>query len=181
MTMTTPQTIQNFFAGVQYTCTGEPSRAMVHGWHQSPSPVKLNKGKLSDVTGLKPSVRQRAILTEQGEQVSRFTIGFEIEKNSFHRNAVREYPLFSGFERDVSCGLEAITNVLPLLPEGKWRNKVFDLFVQAEKILDSRFSPADMTLRWSRDHLSQRADLRRTEASLSARSRASCLPSSRRG
>jgi hypothetical protein len=141
--MTMTNQISNFFAGIQYACTGNADRAEVKPYHRAPKPLKLNKGTFADVSGLKPIVRQRTILTEQGEEVSRFTIGFEVEKNSFHRNAVQEYILFAGFERDISCGLEAITNILPLLPAGKWRNKVFDLFVQAEKILDSRYSPAD--------------------------------------
>lgn len=77
------------------------------------------------------------------EYSSRFTIGYEIEKNSLHRAAVKEYPLLCGYERDGSCGYEAVTHILPLLPAGQWRNKVFDLFVQAEKIIDDRFSPSD--------------------------------------
>jgi hypothetical protein len=106
--------------------------------------LKKNKSPFAaDVIGLKPVERSRAILSSQDGHESKFTIGIEVEKNSLHRGAVKEYPLFAGFERDGSCGYEAVTHILPLLPEGKWRTKVFDLFVQAEKIIDSRYSPAD--------------------------------------
>lgn len=138
--MNTNQILQ----GITYTTTGEYGRDEVRSYHGAPKPLKRNKTAFPvDVVGLKPVDRQRAILQEQGEFVSRFTIGYEIEKNSLHRSSVKEYPLFAGFERDGSCGYEAITHILPLLPEGKWRTKVFDLFVQAEKIIDSRYSPAD--------------------------------------
>jgi hypothetical protein len=33
--------------------------------------------------------------------------------------------------------------VLPLLPNGKWKTKVFDMMHKAEKIIDDRFSPSD--------------------------------------
>lgn len=138
--MNTNQILQ----GITYTTTGEYGRDEVRSYHGAPKPLKRNKTAFPvDVVGLKPVDRQKAILQEQGEFVSRFTIGYEVEKNELHRGAVKEYPLFAGFERDGSCGYEAITHILPLLPEGKWRNKVFDLFVQAEKIIDSRYSPAD--------------------------------------
>jgi hypothetical protein len=130
--------------GIIYTNTGEYRRGEVQPYHGKPAPLKRNKTNYTaDVIGLKPVERSRAILSSQDGHESKFTIGIEVEKNSFHRGAVKEYPLFCGFERDGSCGYEAITHVLPLLPEGKWRNKVFDLFVQAEKIIDSRYSPAD--------------------------------------
>jgi hypothetical protein len=61
----------------------------------------------------------------------------------FHRNAVKEYELLKGFERDASCGYEAITHVLPLIPAGTWRNKVFDMMHKAERIIDDRYSPSD--------------------------------------
>jgi hypothetical protein len=74
---------------------------------------------------------------------AKFTIGFEVEKNEFHRGALKEYALFCGFEHDSSCGYEAVTNILPLVAEGQWRNKVFDMMHKAEKIIDSQYSRAD--------------------------------------
>jgi hypothetical protein len=104
----------------------------------------LNKSKYkADVSGLKPKQQQNALIVSGGEFVSKFTIGFEIEKNSLSRSAVREYELFCGFERDGSCGFEAVTHVLPLLPSGKWRNKVYDIIHKAERIIDDRYSPSD--------------------------------------
>lgn len=130
--------------GITYTNTGEHSRGLVLPYHHKPNPLKKNKSSFAaDVIGLKPVDRRKAILSSHDGHESKFTIGIEVEKNSLHRGAVKEYPLFCGFERDGSCGYEAVTHILPLLPEGKWRNKVFDLFVQAEKIIDSRYSPAD--------------------------------------
>ena len=130
--------------GIQYTTTGNRARGQVASYHGKPSP--LNHGKTPfpvDIAGLK-KIEQRNVIHFDGvEYSSRFTIGFEIEKTSLHRSAVKEYPLLCGFERDGSCGYEAVTHILPLLPAGLWRNKVYDLFVQAEKIIDDRFSPSD--------------------------------------
>jgi len=134
----------SFLNGITYTNTGDERRGTVQSYHGKPHPMKHNKTPFTaDVIGLKPMQRRHAILTEGDVHESKFTIGFEVEKNVLHRGAVKEYPLFCGFERDGSCGYEAVTHILPLLPEGKWRNKVYDLFVQAEKIIDSRYSPAD--------------------------------------
>jgi len=96
-------------------------------------------------------VEQRNIILDMGRGVkSRFTIGFEIEKNRFHRNAVTEYPLLAGFEEDSSCGTtssrrgyEAVTNILPLVAPSTWRNKIFNMFTQAEMIIDDRYSPSN--------------------------------------
>ena len=82
-------------------------------------------------------------VTADGEIESKFTIGFEVEKNSFHRNAVKEYPLFSHFETDGSCGVEAITNVLPLIGRSVWRNKILSMFSEARDIVNDEFSPSN--------------------------------------
>lgn len=135
--------IQDILNGCTFETEGRRDRGQVAHYHGKPSPRILTKTKFPvDVVGLKP-VQRKNVLVLSGEHESRFTIGFEVEKNSLHRNAVKEYPLFCGFERDGSCGYEAVTNILPLLPEGKWRMKVYEMFKQAEKIIDSRFSPAD--------------------------------------
>jgi len=134
----TPQT------GIIYKTTGDYARGKVEPYHRKPNPLFLNKTKHKvDVAGLKSSEQRNAIKFDGLEYASRFTIGFEIEKNSLHRNAVKEYELFCGFENDGSCGYEAVTHVLPLLPNGKWKTKVFDMVLKAEKIIDDRFSPSD--------------------------------------
>ena len=128
--------------GVTFENTNEYDRGQVVGYHSKPSPIFRNKALPVDVQGLKSEDR-RVIKMEGEEAVSKYTIGFEIEKTVLFRSAVKEYPLFCGFERDGSCGYEAVTHVLPLLPKSLWRTKVFNMFKQAEKIIDDRYSPSD--------------------------------------
>lgn len=130
--------------GINYTTTGQRDRGQVQSYHHKPSPLFLNKTKFSvDINGLKRAEQRNAIKIDGADFVSKFTIGFEVEKNQLHRGAVREYELFCGFERDGSCGYEAVTHILPLLPSGMWRTKVFDMMHKAEKIIDDRYSPSD--------------------------------------
>lgn len=130
--------------GIVYTTTGSIERGEICSYHHKPRPLFLNKTMFTtDIEGLKKVTQRNALHINGSEIESRFTIGFEVEKNSLHRGAVREYELFCGFERDGSCGYEAVTHVLPLLPSGKWRTKVYDMMYKAEKIIDDRFSPSD--------------------------------------
>lgn len=130
--------------GVIYTTTGERNRGTVQGYHRKPEAKFLNKTAYRvDVAGLKAIEQRTAIKFEGGEYESKFTIGFEVEKNQLSRNAVREYELFCGFETDSSCGYEAVTHILPLLPAGQWRTKVYDMMHKAEKIIDDNYSPSD--------------------------------------
>lgn len=130
--------------GVIYTTTGETRRGQIAGYHNKPQPIFLNKSSHRiDVAGLKAIEQRTAIKLEGGEYESKFTIGFEVEKNQLSRNAVREYELFCGFETDSSCGYEAVTHILPLLPAGQWRTKIYDMMHKAEKIIDDNYSPSD--------------------------------------
>jgi len=130
--------------GIKYELTGYRDRGYVHSYHGKPSPLFLNKTPYSvDIAGLKKVDRDANIITGYGEHTTKFTIGFEVEKNTLHRGAVREYELFCGFERDGSCGYEAVTHILPLLPAGSWRTKVYDMIHKANKIIDDRYSPSD--------------------------------------
>jgi hypothetical protein len=130
--------------GVVYTTTGNRSRGQVQGYHNKPNPLFLNKSTHRvDVAGLKPIEQRTAIRFDGREYESKFTIGFEVEKNSLSRGAVREYELFCGFETDSSCGYEAVTHILPLLPCGQWRTKVYDMMYKADKIIDDQYSPSD--------------------------------------
>lgn len=131
--------------GIEYKKTGEARRGEVCSYHYKPDPLFLNKTKHNvDIAGLKKKDRESSIkMSNLFEFESRFTIGFEVEKNELNRGAVKEYELFCGFERDGSCGYEAVTHVLPLLPNGKWKTKVFDMMLKAEKIIDDRYSPSD--------------------------------------
>lgn len=139
----------NAITGVTYTTTGERERGRVCDYHHKPNPIMLNKSKHRvDIAGLKKKDRDicfASVTDHDGtiDIVSKYTIGFEVEKNSFHRGAVKEYELFCGFERDRSCGYEAVTNILPLLPAGTWRNKVLDMMYKAHRIIEDSHSPSD--------------------------------------
>lgn len=129
---------------IQYITTGDYNRNRVVGYHRSPSPNHLGKGaKNGDVSTLKSAEKRNLIEVGNGDYDSKFTIGFEIEKNRFSRGAVTEYALFAGFERDGSCGYEAITHILPLLPKGGWRNKVFNMMYEAKRIIEDSHSPSN--------------------------------------
>ena len=78
-------------------------------------------------------------------------IGFEIEKTYFKAfdggyaenkgDYVGSHELFKGYETDSSCGVEAITNILPLdSPRSLSRNEVFEYFDEAECIINSPVS-----------------------------------------
>lgn len=130
--------------GIIYTKTGDSSRGQVQMYHRKPSPLMLNKTKHRvDIAGLKRAEQRTAVKFDGQEYESAYTIGMEVEKNEFAARSVKEYELFCGFERDGSCGYEAVTHVLPLLPKGTWRNKVFDMMHKAEKIIDDRYSRSD--------------------------------------
>ena len=75
-------------------------------------------------------------------------IGFEIEKTYFKTfnggyaenrdDWVGSHELFKGYETDSSCGVEAITNILPLdSPRSLSRNEVFEYFDEADCIINS--------------------------------------------
>ena len=129
---------------INYQPDTNSERAEMMGYHRSPSPRDLRKGaSISDIAGLRPADRNALKQTGLLNIDAKYGIGFEVEKTSFARNAVQNLPLFSGYERDGSCGYEAITNILPLLPASEWRNKVYSMFHQAERILDDQWSPSD--------------------------------------
>lgn len=125
---------------VSYGLTGDRSRGVVHYYHGKPSPREFKKGGKKDIQGL-PRKVQSVLINSDGD--SKYSIGFEVEKNELHRRSVREYELFCGFERDGSCGYEAVTNILPLLPPSRWRMKVYDMMVKADRIIEDTHSPSD--------------------------------------
>jgi len=128
---------------INYLLTGDDYRARVRGYHDSPEPRELHKGaKGGDIKGLK-SRQTRNLIEFEGDYSSKFTIGYEIEKTRLHRTCVKEYNLLKGFERDSSCGFEAVTNILPLLPPSQWRNKVFNMFHEAKKVINDEYSPSN--------------------------------------
>lgn len=127
-----------------YQLTGDTARGVVQQYHSKPSPLKHSAG--AGKADIKCFGRKKKRLTMEewsGSYESRYTIGMEVEKTSLHRDSIHEHILFTGIERDGSCGYEAVTHILPLIPESKWRNKVFALMWDAEKIIDDRYSAGD--------------------------------------
>ena len=128
--------------GIEYKNTGNRARGRLSSYHRKPSPLSLNETEyIKDVQGLKP----RHFSKTGSIYKANYTIGFEFEKTSLHRDAIKEYPLFTGFETDASCGYEVVTHILPLLPASQWRTKIFSLFYDAEHIIDDNYSPSDLS------------------------------------
>jgi hypothetical protein len=94
-----------------------PNKSEICNYHGSPEPEDLSYG-------------------------SEFKIGIEIEKNSImgydsEGDGIGEYDLFKGFETDSSCGVEAITNILPLDDiDSDNENEVFKMFEDARDVID---------------------------------------------
>jgi len=120
------------------------------GWNKD-----LSKGaKRYDLRGIKTRDVNR-VLTQNGRSYeSKYRVGFEVEKNYFglplegetasrSGSIVNNYALFRGLETDSSCGVEAITHILPLVPSGIWRTKVFNMMYEAKYILSDEFSGSD--------------------------------------
>lgn len=127
--------------GIQFTTDDVYGRGDIRGYHGSPEHVFKTSAMPSDIVGIKTRQPKSDIVTATNE--SRFRVGFEIEKNSMPRSAIKEFAMFKGFERDSTCGLEAVTHVLPLLPKSHWRSKVFNMFHDAGKIIEDSHSPSD--------------------------------------
>jgi hypothetical protein len=129
--------------GITYKIENRSDRGVIHYYHRKPEFRLMQKGaKSSDIAQLK-NADKRNLVQVGSDFNSRFTIGMEIEKNQLSRGAVREYELLCGFERDGSCGYEAVTNILPLLPASVWRNKVYDMMHKAQRIIEDTYSPSD--------------------------------------
>lgn len=126
---------------IVYAVEGNRQRAILHNYHSKPSPRDdFKKGGKRDIQGLP---KKSLTIIDAATNEAKYTIGFEVEKNSITRTVMREYALFCGYERDGSCGVEAVTNPIPLLPASMWRTKVFDLFHQASRVFEDTYSPSD--------------------------------------
>ena len=127
--------------GVTYSNSGDSRRAELRNYGDKPPFRDFRKGAaLQDAVGLRPVDRAALELQTPTTIGAKYGIGFEVEKERFSRSVVREYPLLCGFERDGSCGWEAVTNILPLLPACNWRTKIYDLMHQAERVIDDQWS-----------------------------------------
>ncbi len=137
-------------------------RDRVAHYHQGCIGTKLNFTRYKiDLKGMNKRQIQNNITRtlESAENVytSKFAIGFEIEKNTLSREVLsgrREllglFPtLFSAIENDGSVahngsdGYEAITNILPLIPSSKWRNKIFNLMHESRYFIEEEFSSSN--------------------------------------
>lgn len=105
------------------TCTAD---GHIKGYHSNKSPYNYNSGFFK----------------------SPFSIGFEIEKKNFindngdtasnRGDFVGEFDFFEGFETDSSCGVEGVSNIMPLSPpRSKHRKRVFEMIDDAKCIIDS--------------------------------------------
>lgn len=131
--------------GHKFECIGDTDiRGEIVGYGSKAEAIKINKALPLDFNGIRMQDRKN-VLFDGVEATSKFTIGFEVEKNTFHRGCVKEYPLFCGFERDGSCGFEAVTHVLPLLGKSYWRTKVFNMFHEAQRVIEDSYSPSDVS------------------------------------
>ena len=136
----------------KFELTGNRQRGEVRNYHGSPSPLFINKSKKGNIAGLKVAIKRNTIIEISSDDVeSKFTIGMEVEKNRLSSRAVHEYALLKGFERDGSCGIgyndgyEAITHILPLLPACRWRQDLFNIMYECEKIIDDQWSPSNIS------------------------------------
>lgn len=127
--------------GIIYTTTGERRRSQLNSYHCKPSVLDHSLGATKfDVK----DVKNKVIQLHNNNYRSNYTIGFEIEKSSFGEGQRKEYALIQGYEMDGSCGVEAVTNILPLLPRSQWRNKIFDMIFKAKGIMNDADSPSTL-------------------------------------
>ena len=115
--------------------TNDSSRGYQRGYHGSPYPRNFAVVTKSDVKDI-----NKKYYEPKGKYYrTKFTIGFELEKVNLPN--LQEYAIFKGYESDGSLNGsrtgEAITNILPLVPKGALRNKIFNLMFQAAPIINS--------------------------------------------
>lgn len=123
---------------IVYNTTGRSDRGTRSGYHGSPIPREFHIVTKDDIKDINSKYFVQDVRTGKYYKTN-FTIGFELEK--INLPALVEYAIFKGYERDGSLSGrnsgEAITNILPLVPKGRLRNKVFELMFQAERVIDS--------------------------------------------
>tara|TARA_R110000823_G_scaffold113395_1_gene235438 strand:+ start:113 stop:1366 length:1254 start_codon:yes stop_codon:yes gene_type:complete len=100
-------------------CDSEPD--CIQSYHSNNNPIDLNYNYTKSL----------------------FSIGFEVEKTEFMDGADSEgdyvgtYDIFEGFETDSSCGVEAVTKILPLGgPRSEARKEVFKMMDEASDVID---------------------------------------------
>lgn len=126
---------------IKYNKTGHRGRSHLVEYHDTSGMDRLFNfvpaQELRDVN------KKYYVPTDSKYLKTKFAIGFEIEKLTVRGE--EEYALFRGYERDRSVrnsprserDCEAITNILPLVPNSNLKNKVMDLMAEARPILDA--------------------------------------------
>ena len=85
-----------------------------------------------------------------GNIKTKFTIGMEVEKMTLPTSVItrrqlhKNPTLFAAIEDDSTCVYESITNILPLVPTSKWRNKVFNMMTEAKEFINEEFASSDV-------------------------------------
>ena len=131
--------------GIEYKIEGDRRRAVVNGYA---STRRIGFRDLSvgatkyDISHLSKKNIDKLIADGLGAFKSQFTVGVEIEKSEFSSRDIKEYALFAGLERDGSCGVEGVTNILPLIPASIWRNKVYNIMYEAKNLIEDSSSPS---------------------------------------
>ena len=122
-------------------------RNRIAPYHQGCSPIFLNETNTKiDLQGMTKKQINSNTEIVNGNIRTKFTIGMEIEKMTLptsvlSRRDIRKNPtLFAAIEDDSTVVYESITNVLPLIPSSKWRNKVFNMMTEAKEFIDEEFA-----------------------------------------
>jgi len=136
--------------GIKYDIENNPNRARIYGWHSRQAPRVKDLSVGAEDVDVKKITSKVTYDSWSKKYDSKYKIGFEIEKNTIGDYYRREYALVKGYERDISCGVErgingheAITNILPLVPNSLWRMKVYDLIFKAKGIMNDSSSPSN--------------------------------------
>ena len=140
--------------GIVYKPLEDRDRGTIQGYSYTKNWTEdLSKGGTGyDLRGLKRDQIKRAMYINSNQVEAKYRIGFEVEKNAFafgsqdqttRGSEIGRYAIFRGVETDSSCGVEAITHILPLVPNGIWRTKVFNMMHQAKELIEDDSSPSD--------------------------------------
>ena len=126
---------------IKYNKTGLRARAHLTGYHRTAGLDREFNIVTADDTR---DINKKYYSPSYDGKYSRtkFAIGFEVEKLSIQNE--EEFALFRGYETDSSLNSspranrpgEAITNILPLVPNSNLKNKIMDLIAEAGPILD---------------------------------------------
>tara|TARA_R110002074_G_scaffold50994_7_gene129013 strand:+ start:98 stop:1183 length:1086 start_codon:yes stop_codon:yes gene_type:complete len=125
-------------------------RNRIAPYHQGCSPIFLNTTSTKvDLQGMTKKQIEANTKIVDGNIKTKFTIGMEVEKMTLPtsvvtRRQLKKNPtLFAAIEDDSTVVYEAITNILPLVPSSKWRNKVFNMMTEAKEFINEEFASSN--------------------------------------